>query len=64
VALSEDETDWFVGMNNTGGPVDVWEVADVDEDDLVQSPEGHVYFPGVISPERLRLVRVDIAPHR
>ena len=64
LALSEHEMEWFVSMNNTGGPVDVWEVADVNEDVLVQSPEGHFYLPGVISRERLRLVRADIAPER
>ena len=64
LALSEHETEWFVRMNNTGGPVDVWEVADVNEDDLVEAPEGHLYLPGVISRERLRLVRVDIQPDR
>jgi len=27
-------------MNNTGGPVDVWEAHGVDPDTLMQSPEG------------------------
>jgi hypothetical protein len=49
-------------MNNTGGPVDVWEVHGIDEGDLVTSPEGFGYFPGVIVREQLRLVRRDVPP--
>ena len=62
LALDEFEVAWFIRMNNTGGPVDLWRVADVDHDDLVCSPEGHYYYPGVIPPEHLALVRSDIAP--
>ena len=47
--------DFFIRMNNTGGPVDVWEVTGVDPDLLVESPEGFLYFPGVIPPDRVRL---------
>jgi hypothetical protein len=39
----EWEVDWFVRMNNTGGPVDVWAVDRVDEAELMESPEGHHY---------------------
>lgn len=62
--LAEDEAtrDWFVWMNNTGGPVDVWEVLDVARDDLRVSPEGFGFFPGVIGPERLRLLQRDLPP--
>lgn len=56
------ERDWFVHLNNTGGPVDVWEVRGVDVADLVLSPEGHYYFPGVIPAERLRLSQRDVPP--
>jgi len=64
LAMNEHERDWFVGMNNTGGPVDVWEVADVDVEDLVESPEGHLYLPGVVPPGRLRLAQLDLPPRR
>ena len=64
LALGDVERDWFVRMNNTGGPVDVWAVDDVDPGHLVQSPEGHHYFPGVIPPERLQLMRTDVSPSR
>jgi len=60
----EWEVDWFVRMNNTGGAVDVWAVNDVDEKELVESPEGHFYLAGAIPPERLLLVRRDIEPER
>lgn len=60
LALDDFECDWFVRMNNTGGPVDVWEVDGIETDDLVLSPEGYHYFPGVIAPDRLRLVRRDV----
>ncbi|MGY1846544.1 MULTISPECIES: hypothetical protein [unclassified Blastococcus] len=62
--LAPDEwtADYFVAMNNTGGPVDVWAVEDVDPADLLTSGEGYEYFPGVIPPERLRLVRTDVPP--
>ncbi|WP_197037714.1 MULTISPECIES: hypothetical protein [Actinomycetes] len=49
-------------MNNTGGPVDVWEVSGVDADTLVESPQGYYFFPGVVSRDRVRLVQRDIPP--
>jgi hypothetical protein len=55
------EVEWFLRMNNTGGPVDVWEVADVALDALLTSPEGYEFYPGVITPGRLRLLRSDVA---
>lgn len=58
----ESELEWFIQMNNTGGAVDVWEVSGVDEDSLIESPEGHYFLPEVIPPKRLRLTRTDI-PH-
>jgi hypothetical protein len=56
----QGEVEWFVRLNNTGGPVDVWEVAGIEPGALVLSPEGHHFYPGVIDPERLRLVREDV----
>lgn len=37
LAQDELEVSWFVHVNNTGGPVDVWEVSDVDAGELVRS---------------------------
>jgi hypothetical protein len=62
LCLDEWEVDWFVSMNNTGGPVDVWAVDGVDEKELVESPEGHHYLASPIPPERLSLVRPDAEP--
>jgi hypothetical protein len=54
--------DYFVRLNNTGGPVDVWAVEAVDELQLLTSPEGYQYLPELISADRLTLVRRDIEP--
>lgn len=56
------EVDWFVKMNNTGGPVDVWAVDGVDEDRLVDNGSGYLYLPGAISNDVLTLVRTDVPP--
>jgi hypothetical protein len=56
--------EYFVQMNNTGGPVDVWAVEGIDESDLVTSPEGYEYLPVDIPREKLQLVRKDIPPSR
>ena len=64
LAFDEWTADYFVEMNNTGGPVDVWAVDGVDEETLVTSGEGYDYYPGVIPPARLRLVREDVPPVR
>ncbi|WP_107654565.1 hypothetical protein [Nocardia suismassiliense] len=64
LALNDFEVEWFVRMNNTGGPVDVWEVHGIEADDLVLSPEGLHYFPGTIAAAQLRLVRRDVPPAR
>ncbi|MGA9871230.1 MAG: hypothetical protein WBQ44_08830 [Rhodococcus sp. (in: high G+C Gram-positive bacteria)] len=60
LACSPEERDWFIRMNNTGSPVDVWEISDVEDDELVVSPEGHHYRPGIIRPNRIRLIQHDI----
>jgi hypothetical protein len=62
IAMSRFDVDWFVRMNNTGGPVDVWAISGVDPDDLTESPENYLYFPGVISPDRLQLFQRDLPP--
>ena len=60
LAPDENTADYFVQMNNTGGPVDVWEVTGVDADHLVLSPEDYYYLPAPIAPDRLRLVRTHL----
>jgi len=44
----EFEAGLFVRMNNTGGPVDVWAVADTDEQQLITTGSGFSYFPARI----------------
>jgi hypothetical protein len=55
-----DLVEYFISLNGTGGPVDVWEVSGVDYDALMTSEEGYDYLPEVIPPSRLRLYRQDI----
>lgn len=60
LCVDEFEDEWFIKMNNTGGPVDVWEVDGVSRDELVESSNGHQYVSRKIEPNDLRLVRQDI----
>ena len=46
---------FFVRMNNTGGPVDIWAVDGVDPNDLVESGDGFRYLPTRIDRQRLTL---------
>ncbi|MFN0282275.1 MAG: hypothetical protein ACKVZ6_09925 [Kineosporiaceae bacterium] len=62
VARGSWEADWFVSMNNTGGPVDVWAVAGVDPLRLEDNGTGYLYVPGTVAADRLTLVREDL-PH-
>lgn len=59
---SDKNVDWFISMNNTGGPVDVWAVDGVEVQALVESPEGYWYLPAPIPPERLTLVQSMVMP--
>ena len=59
--VPDEEADFFVRINNTGGPVDVWEV-DVDPEALVEDDGGFAWFPGTVDRSRLRLVRRDVPP--
>ncbi|HZC52516.1 MAG TPA: hypothetical protein VE441_08475 [Mycobacterium sp.] len=59
---SESEVDWFIGMNNTGGPVDVWAVDGVDEQNLVESPNGYRYLPAPIPFDQLALLEHTVPP--
>ncbi len=61
LCVDPGDAEWFAGMNNTGGPVDVWAVDGIVLDQLEVSPEGYNYFPGKIPPHLLTLIRQDIA---
>lgn len=60
----ESESEYFVRMNNTGGPVDVWVVRGVDSAELVTTASGYNYLPRRVPPECLELTRTDIKPQR
>jgi hypothetical protein len=62
VCRTQFELDWFVRMNNTGGPVDVWAIDGIDEQDLIDAGSGFYYVPMTVPPDRLELVRSDIPP--
>ena len=51
----EFEASFFVRMNNTGGPVDVWAVTGVDADELVDGGSGFGYWPARIPPRQVTL---------
>lgn len=60
LCLDESEADWFVRLNNTGGPVDVWSVDGVDEISLIDNGSGHSYLAERIPAGSLTLLRRDI----
>lgn len=51
----EFEARFFVDLNNTGGPVDVWVVTGVEESGLVTGGSGFCYFPAPIPPAQVTL---------
>jgi hypothetical protein len=54
------EAGFFVDMNNTGGPVDIWAIDGIEERDLIDGGSGFFYVPGTISPDRVTLVEQDL----
>jgi hypothetical protein len=54
VFLCADE--FFVQMNNTGGPVDIWAVTGIEERQLIESGSGFSYFPARIPPSQVALI--------
>ncbi|MCW3159649.1 hypothetical protein [Micropruina sonneratiae] len=58
------EVDWFVRMNNTGGPVDVWAVDGVGGESLIDNGSGYHYVNEPIPPDRLTLLRRDLEAPR
>jgi hypothetical protein len=60
VCMNEFEVSFFIRGNNTGGPVDVWAVEGVEEEELVTPPNGFQYVPRRIPPTQLSLYRRDL----
>lgn len=52
----EFEAGFFVQMNNAGGPVEVWAVAGIDEQQLITTGSGFRYFPARIPRSQVTLV--------
>jgi hypothetical protein len=67
VFLCPDEftVGFFVRVNNTGGPVDVWAVSGIDKEQMLDNGSGFFYFPGRISAGQVTLIEsapADAAP--
>lgn len=62
--MAEEEIDWFLSINNTGGPVDVWRVDGVDESSMIESSNGYWYLPERVSPSALTLEMSDLPSRR
>ncbi|WP_189262041.1 hypothetical protein [Streptomyces fuscichromogenes] len=60
VCRGEEEADFLLQINNTGGPVDLWSVDGIDEGSLLDNGNGFVYLPDRIPAARVRLVRPDV----
>lgn len=60
----EVETGFFIHLNNTGGPVDVWAVTGINEDQLVENGNGFSYYPAKIPPSLVTLVQPTPGPPR
>ncbi|MFE5591409.1 hypothetical protein [Streptomyces sp. NPDC056549] len=60
VCRGEEEADFFLQINNTDGPVDLWSVHGIDEASLLDNGNGFVYLPDRIPAAQVRLVRSDI----
>lgn len=59
--VSPHDAEFFVRMNNTGGPVDVWEVLEVDPESLACDPDTEFhYLPDGAQPQQVRLVETDL----
>ncbi len=63
LCVDVSEAQWFIQMNNTGGPVDVWEVTGIETRELVVSPNGgHQYIERPIPPAQVSLLAPDLPP--
>ena len=54
----EFEVQFFTGINNTGGPVDVWVVTGIEERQMVETSSGFSYYPGKIPPGQVALIEL------
>jgi hypothetical protein len=62
LCTDEREADYFVRLNNTGGPVDVWQVDGVEVEQLLDAGSGYLYLPRPVPPASVRLTALDHLP--
>jgi hypothetical protein len=62
VTFFEAEAEFFVRMNNTGGPVDLWAVDEAADEVWVETDSGFSYLVGTVAVDRLTLIRRDLPP--
>lgn len=60
LAFDEFDAAFFIRMNNTGGPVDLWAVDGIDSSKLVEASEGFHYYPATIPRDYIRLVQSNV----
>ena len=56
----EAEAGWFVRMNNTGGPIDVWIVEGIEPESLIDNGSGYGYLRDRIPASSLTLLRSNL----
>ena len=56
LCVDKVEADYFMLLNNTGGPVDVWQVDGVDVGQLLDAGSGYLYLPRPVRPASVRLI--------
>jgi hypothetical protein len=60
--VNQAEADYFMCMNNTGGPVDVWQVDGIDVGQLLDAGSGYLYLPRLVDAASVRLTVLDRQP--
>lgn len=64
VCRGEEEADFFLRLNNTGGLVDIWAVDGIDEALLLDNGNGFAYLPHRIPATQVRVTRSDVPRQR
>ena len=59
LCVDRHEADHFVRLNNTGGPVDVWQVDGIEVDELIDAGSGYLFLPRPVPSALVRLTVLD-----
>jgi hypothetical protein len=59
LCVDRHEADYFMRMNNTGGPVDVWQVDGIDVEELLDAGSGYLFLPRPVHSALVRLTALD-----